>query len=60
MVFATNVESAEIKTFEDIKAGARLRGLAAAGVAEIVQVNRFGPDAPIAAPHPRGISLIFP
>jgi hypothetical protein len=29
-------------------------------VAEIVQVNRFGPDAPIAAPHPRGISLIFP
>lgn len=32
-------------TFDDIKAGARLRGLDAAGVAEIVQVARFGPDA---------------
>ncbi|MFM9938620.1 MAG: SNF2-related protein [Hyphomicrobiaceae bacterium] len=34
-----------METFEDIKAGARLRGLDAAGVAEIVQVTRFGPDA---------------
>ena len=32
-------------TFEDIQAGARLRGLDAAGVADIVQVTRFGPDA---------------
>ena len=31
--------------FEDIKAGARFRGLDTAGVAEIVQVARFGPDA---------------
>jgi superfamily II DNA or RNA helicase len=31
--------------FEDIKPGARLRGLDAAGVAEVVQVARFGPDA---------------
>jgi len=35
----------EMATFDDIKAGARLRGLDAAGVAEIVQVARFGPDA---------------
>ncbi|MEY9185781.1 SNF2 family DNA or RNA helicase [Bradyrhizobium sp. USDA 326] len=32
-------------TFEDIKPGARLRGLDPAGVAEVVQVARFGPDA---------------
>jgi hypothetical protein len=32
-------------TFDDIKLGARLRGLDPAGVAEIVQVTRFGPDA---------------
>ena len=32
-------------TFEDIKAGARFRGLDTAGIAEIVQVARFGPDA---------------
>ena len=31
--------------FEDLKPGARLRGLAHAGVAEIVQVSRFGADA---------------
>jgi superfamily II DNA or RNA helicase len=31
--------------FEDIKAGARFRGLDTAGVAEIVQVAHFGPDA---------------
>ena len=31
--------------FEDIKPGARLRGLDAAGIAEIVQVARFGDDA---------------
>ena len=31
--------------FEDIKAGARFRGLDTAGIAEIVQVTRFGPDA---------------
>jgi SNF2 family DNA or RNA helicase len=31
--------------FEDIKAGARLRGLDPTGVAEVVQVVRFGPDA---------------
>jgi hypothetical protein len=30
---------------EDIRSGARLRGLDAAGVAEIVQVKSFGPDA---------------
>jgi len=32
-------------TFEDIKPGARLRGLDGSGVAEIVQVSRFGTDA---------------
>ncbi len=31
--------------FEDLKPGARLRGLAASSVAEIVQVSRFGADA---------------
>ena len=31
--------------FEDIKPGARLRGLDPAGIAEVVQVARFGPDA---------------
>jgi hypothetical protein len=35
----------EMATFGDIKAGARLRELDAAGVAEIVQATRFGPDA---------------
>jgi len=32
-------------TFEDIKPGARVRGLDPAGIAEVVQVARFGPDA---------------
>ena len=32
-------------TFDDIKPGARLRGLDPAGIAEVVQVARFGPDA---------------
>ena len=31
--------------FDDIKPGARLRGLDAAGVAEVVQVAHFGADA---------------
>src|ERR1700686_3839713 len=31
--------------FEEIKPGARLRGLDTAGIAEVVQVARFGPDA---------------
>jgi hypothetical protein len=31
--------------FEDIKPGARLRGLDPGGIAEVVQVARFGPDA---------------
>jgi hypothetical protein len=31
--------------FEDIKPGARLRGLDPTGIAEVVQVARFGPDA---------------
>src|SRR2546423_1058591 len=31
--------------FEDIKPGARLRGLDPAGIAEVVQIARFGPDA---------------
>jgi hypothetical protein len=31
--------------FEDIKPGARLRGLDPAGIAEVVQVAHFGPDA---------------
>src|ERR1051325_11584688 len=34
-----------MQVFEDIKAGARLRGLGAGGVAELVQVTRFGNDA---------------
>jgi hypothetical protein len=32
-------------SFEEIKPGARLRGLDPAGIAEVVQVARFGPDA---------------
>jgi len=31
--------------FDDLKPGARVRGLAPTGVAEIVQVSRFGTDA---------------
>jgi len=31
--------------FDDIKPGARLRGLDAGGITEVVQVARFGPDA---------------
>ena len=31
--------------FDDIKPGARLRGLDPAGIAEVVQVARFGADA---------------
>src|SRR5262245_55810975 len=31
--------------FEDIKPGARLRGTDPAGIAEVVQVAKFGPDA---------------
>src|ERR1700687_4357515 len=31
--------------FDDIKPGARLRGLDSAGIAEVVQVSRFGADA---------------
>ena len=31
--------------FEDLKPGARLRGLAPGGVAEVVSVSRFGADA---------------
>jgi hypothetical protein len=31
--------------FEDIKPGSRLRGLDPSGIAEVVQVSRFGPDA---------------
>jgi hypothetical protein len=32
-------------TFEDIRPGARLRGLDPAGIAEVVQISHFGPDA---------------
>jgi hypothetical protein len=32
-------------TFEEIKPGARLRGLDPAGIAEVVSVSRFGNDA---------------
>ena len=34
-----------MQKFEDIKPGARLRGLDPAGVAEVVQIARFGQDA---------------
>ena len=34
-----------MSTFDQIKPGARLKGLDPAGIAEIVQVARFGPDA---------------
>src|SRR5712691_2066942 len=34
-----------MRAFEDIKPGARLRGIDPVGVAEVVQVARFGPDA---------------
>jgi hypothetical protein len=32
-------------TFEEIKPGSRLKGLAPAGIAEVVSVSRFGTDA---------------
>ena len=32
-------------SFDEIKPGARLGGLDPSGVAEVVQVSRFGPDA---------------
>lgn len=32
-------------SFEEIKPGSRLRGLDPSGIAEVVQVARFGPDA---------------
>jgi hypothetical protein len=35
----------DMLAFEDIKPGSRLRGLDAAGIAEVVQVSRFGADA---------------
>ncbi|MHB8886308.1 MAG: hypothetical protein ACYC5H_14775 [Methylovirgula sp.] len=34
-----------MSTFEDIKLGCRVRGLDPAGIAEVVQVARFGSDA---------------
>jgi superfamily II DNA or RNA helicase len=34
-----------VALFEDIKPGSRLRGLDAGGIAEVVQVSKFGPDA---------------
>lgn len=34
-----------LSLFEELKPGARLRGLSPAGVAEIVQVSHFGADA---------------
>ena len=34
-----------LPTLEDIKPGARLRGLDPAGIADVVQVARFGTDA---------------
>ena len=34
-----------MQAFEDIKPGAQLRGLDPGGIAEVVQVARFGPDA---------------
>src|SRR5258705_12871639 len=34
-----------MRAFEDIKPGARLRGLDPVGIAEVVQVAHFGPDA---------------
>src|ERR1700731_2767582 len=34
-----------MRAFEDIKPGSRLRGLDPSGIAEVVQVARFGPDA---------------
>jgi superfamily II DNA or RNA helicase len=38
-------KSTTMFAFEDIKPGSRLRGLDAAGIAEVVQVSRFGADA---------------
>src|SRR5260221_5811157 len=35
----------DLPTFDDIKPGARLRGLDTTGLAEVVQVARFGADA---------------
>lgn len=39
------MKAGNVPTFDDIKPGARLRGLDSAGVVEIVQVARFGDDA---------------
>ena len=38
----TSRGSGVLLVFEDLKPGARLRGLAPQGIAEIVQVSRFG------------------
>jgi len=43
-------QGGSLPTFEDIKLGGRLRGLDAAGVAEVSRVARFGADA---------LSLVF-
>ncbi len=40
-----NIGEPILPTLEDIKLGARMRGLDPAGIAEVVQVTRFGPDA---------------
>ncbi len=42
---ASSWGSGVLLVFEDLKPGARLRGLAPQGIAEIVQVSRFGADA---------------
>jgi hypothetical protein len=39
------LQEGKMLTFEDIKPGSRLRGLDPTGIAEVVQVARFGADA---------------
>jgi hypothetical protein len=41
----TLVGDEPMHTFEEIKPGARLRGLDPAGIAEVVSVSKFGNDA---------------
>jgi SNF2 family DNA or RNA helicase len=40
-----HTQGAAMMSFEDIKPGSRFRGLDPFGIAEVVQVSRFGPDA---------------
>ena len=61
--FVADTANTYVLAFEDIKPGARLRGLDAAWIAEIVQVARYGADAfepGVQVERPRGRTLAVP